>query len=115
MNRKQLILLFVAGAVIGGLGWYRYRSQNKAWEASDPKLGRKLLAGFPMNDVERVAIRQAQGQLHLAKKNETWVVEERGDYPANSSNISDFLRKFGEVKVVKPVKRDAARLERLEL
>ncbi len=115
MNRKQLILLIVAGAVIGGLGWYRYRDQHKAWEASDPKLGQKLLASFPMNDVERVTIRQAQGPLHLAKKNETWVVEERGDYPANFSNISDFLRKVWEMKVVQPVKVGAAQLARLEL
>src|SRR5258706_9099773 len=100
MNRKQVILLIVAGVVIGGLGFYFNQNRTRSWEGSDQKLGQKVLNNFPINDVERINIRQPQGQLNLAKKGDIWVVQERSDYPANFSNISDFLRKVWEMKIV---------------
>ena len=32
MNRKQVILLIVAGVVIGGLGFYFNQNRTKSWE-----------------------------------------------------------------------------------
>jgi hypothetical protein len=115
MNRKQLTLLIVVGAVLGGLGWVAYQKQNKAYTDSTQKMGGRLLPNFPLNDVEQIAIRQSGGELHLAKKDDIWVVKDRGDYPANFSNISDLLRKFWELKVAKPVKTGSSRLPMLEL
>jgi hypothetical protein len=115
MNRKQLTLLIVVGAVLGGLGWVAYQKQNKAYTDSTQKMGAKLLPNFPLNDVEQIAIKQSGGELHLAKKDDIWVVKDRGDYPANFSNISDLLRKFWELKVAKPVKTGPSRLPILEL
>ncbi len=115
MNRKQLTLLIIAGAIIGGLGYYFYQNNNNAWEGGDQKPGRKVIKDFPMNDVERVSIKQSQGQLTLAKKDEKWVVEERGAYPANFSTISDLLRKVWELKVAQAPKVSSAQLSRLEL
>jgi Domain of unknown function (DUF4340) len=115
MNRKQLTLLIVVGAVLGGLGWVAYQKQNKAYTDSTQKMGGKLLPNFPLNDVEQIVIKQSGSELHLAKKDEIWVVKDRGDYPANFSNISDLLRKFWELKVAKPVKTGPSRLPMLEL
>lgn len=115
MNRKQLTLLIVVGAVFGGLGWVAYQKQNKAYTDSTQKMGGKLLPNFPLNDVEQIVIKQSGGELHLAKKDDIWVVKDRGDYPANFSNISDLLRKFWELKVAKPVKTGPSRLPMLEL
>jgi hypothetical protein len=115
MNRKQLTLLIVVGAVLGGLGWVAYQKQNKAYTDSTQKMGGKLLPNFPLNDVEQIVIKQSGGELHLAKKDDIWVVKDRGDYPANFSNISDLLRKFWELKVAKPVKTGPSRLPMLEL
>ena len=115
MNRKQLTLLMVVGAVLGGLGWVAYQKQNKAYTDSTQKMGGKLLPNFPLNDVEQILIKQSGGELHLAKKDDIWVVKDRGDYPANFSNISDLLRKFWELKVAKPVKTGPSRLPMLEL
>ena len=115
MNRKQLTILIVAGVVICGLGLYFYKSNNQSWEASGQNLGQKVIKDFPMNDVERIAVKQAQGELNLAKKNDTWAVRERSDYPANFSNISEFLRKVWELKLAQPVKVGPSQLARLEL
>jgi hypothetical protein len=115
MNRKQLTLLIVVGAVLGGLGWVAYQKQNKPYTESTQKMGAKLLPNFPLNDVEQIVIKQANASLLLAKKDDIWVVKDRGDYPANFSNISDLVRKFWEVKVAKPVKTGPSRLPMLEL
>ncbi len=115
MNRKQLTILIVAGAIIAALGFYVTQNKSKSWEQSNQRLGRKVIDNFPMNDVERIAIRQPQGQLTLARKNDAWVVQERGEYPANFSTISDLLRKVWDLKVVQAPKVSPALLARLEL
>ncbi len=115
MNRKQLTLLLVVGAVLGGLGWVAYQKQNKAYTDSTQKMGAKVLPNFPLNDVEEIIIKQPSAELHLYKKDDIWVVRDRGDHPANFDTISDSIRKFWELKVAKPVKTSAARLATLEL
>ena len=115
MNRKQLTLLIVVGAVLSGLGWVAWQKQQAPYKESTQKMGAKLLPNFPLNDVEQVVIKQTQGELVLAKKDDQWVVKQRGDYPANFNNISDLIRKFWELKVVKPVKTAPSRLPVLEL
>src|SRR6266566_1227188 len=115
MNRKQLILLIVVAVVVSGLGLYSYNTRNHSWEDSSEKLGQKLVKNFPMNDVERVSIKQSQGQLNLARKNDIWTVQERSDYPANFETIGELLRKVWDLKVAQPVEVGSAKLGRLEL
>src|SRR5262249_35936726 len=103
MNRKQLILLIIVGVVVGGLGFYSYNARNRACDAASEKLGQKVIKIFPMNDVELISIKQAQGQINLGKKNDTWTVKERNDYPANFETIGELLRKVWDLKVVQPV------------
>ena len=114
MNRKQLTLLIVVGAVLGGLGWVAWQKQSAPYKESG-KMGTKLLPNFPLNDVEQIVIKQSTATLQLAKKDDIWVVKDRGDYPANFDTISETIRKFWELKVAKPVKTSAARLGTLEL
>jgi hypothetical protein len=114
MNRKQLTLLIVVGAVLGGLGWVAWQKQAAPYRDSG-KMGLKVLPDFPLNDVEQIVVKQSTGTLQLGKKDDIWVVKDRGDYPANFDTISDTIRKFWELKVAKPVKTSAARLATLEL
>jgi hypothetical protein len=115
MNRKQLTLIIVVAVVVAGLGFYAYKARNDSWEDSSQKLGQKVIKSFPINDVERIAIKQSQGQLDLAKKNDLWTVQERGDYPANFETVSEFLRKVWDLKVAQSVDVGSSKLARLEL
>ena len=115
MNRKQLTLLIVVAAVLGGLGWVAYQKQSAPYREATQKMGGKVLPNFPLNDVEQIAIKQPKGELNLAKKDDIWVVKNRGDYPANFDTISETIRKFWELKVAKPVKTGPSRLAALEL
>ncbi len=115
MNRKQLTLLIVVGAILGGLGWVAWKNSNKDYAESSRTLGAKFLANFPLNDVEQIVIQQGKTTVNLAKQNEVWTVKERGGFPANFDTISEVLRKFWELKVAKPVKTGPSRLPMLEL
>src|SRR5438105_1329154 len=115
MNRKQVILLIVVGVVVGGLGIYAYKARNNSWEESSQKRGQKLIKNLPMNEVERITIKQSHGQLNLAKKNDVWAVQERSDYPANFETVSELLRKVWDLKVAQAVEVGSTKLGRLEL
>jgi hypothetical protein len=115
MNRKQLISLIVAVAVIGGAGLLVSKKKNQSWEVSGATLGGKVVKNFPINDIEQVRIKQHAGEVNLARKNDVWVVQERNGYPANFGNISDFLRKVNDLKVTQPVRVGEKQLARLEL
>ena len=115
MNRKQLTLLIVLGVVLGGLGYLAWQKQKEPYQQSTAKMGGKLLPDFPFNDVEQIVIKQPKAELTLAKKDDLWVVKDRGDYPANFSNIAELLRKFWELKIVASRPVGPSRLPMLEL
>jgi hypothetical protein len=115
MKGKQLTILVVVCAVLGVLGWVIYSKRNGADSDSADASGRKVFKNFPLNDVERIAIRQVNTQLNLVKQNDIWTVQERNNYPANFGNISEFLRKVWELKVAQQVEAGPSQLARLEL
>jgi len=115
MNRKQLTILLVLAAVLGGAGlMIRQRGQND-WLSSGKNIGQKLLGEFPINDVARIIIRTGSNELSLVRKDGTWRVHERGDYPANFQQISEFLIKAQELKVTQSETVGKSQLPRLAL
>jgi len=114
MNRKQLITLLALVAIIGGAGLVLLKKKDESWSGSDTKLGQKLLEKFQVNDVARIHIK-ADKDVNLVKKDDLWRVEERGDYPANYSSISDFLIKAADLKIAQVEPIGESQLERLEL
>jgi hypothetical protein len=115
MNRKQLAILLFLLVVLGIGGLLVYTRQNEDRAAGDPSIGKKLLLDLPVNDVAYITITQGKNALNLVKKDNLWRVRERNDYPANYSEISDFLLKAKDLKVVQSEKVGASQLSRLEL
>src|SRR5256886_2544792 len=116
MNRKQLGLLIVLGAVIGALGIYVSRRNTASYQSSgEGGAGKKLLPDFPVNEVARIGIRQGTNQLNLVRQDDNWTVRERYGYPANFQEISDFLRKLWDLKVVQTEQIGPSQFARLEL
>ena len=116
MNRKQLGILLVLAAVIVGAGVVLHRNRNASWEQQgDATAGTNLLGDFPINDITRIAIRHGTNEVNLVKKDDLWRVSERGDYPANFSQIGDFLIKARDLKIVQSEKVGASQLARLDL
>jgi hypothetical protein len=115
MNLKQLGILLVLVVILGGAGLVLYRNQNAAWRGGDVGAGRKLLGELPVNEVSRISIRQGTNALNLVRKDDLWRVQERGDYPANFAQISEFLRKVADLKVIQSEKVGPSQLARLQL
>lgn len=115
MNRKQLVILVVLVIVLGALGWFLHERQQSANAVTGGSMGRKLLSDLPVNDVARITIRQDTNEVTLQKKNDAWRVKERKDYPANFSEISDFLLKAKDLKIVQTEEVGPSQLSRLSL
>src|SRR5205807_390577 len=85
-----------------------------SWSASSGTTGGKV-HDCPINEVARVTIKNAGGELNLVKKGEEWTVEERAGYPAAFEQVSDLIRKLWELKTVQEVKVGPSQFPRLEL
>ncbi|MDB6054798.1 MAG: hypothetical protein JWN25_2321 [Verrucomicrobiales bacterium] len=115
MNRKQLLVLLVIVAIVGAVGWMVYSKGKDGASPGGQRVGEKLLGTFEVNDVAHIVIKQLTNELNLVRKGDLWVVKERGDYPANFSEISDFVRKMSDLKVVQTEEVGPSQYARLEL
>jgi hypothetical protein len=114
MNRKQFIILLVLVVLIGTAGWIIRKHNQESWQSSGQATG-KLLPNFPINDVAQVIIQSGTNNLHLVRRDNLWRVQERADYPANFSQISDLLIKLGDLKISQSQDVGPSQLGRFEL
>jgi hypothetical protein len=115
MNQKQITVLLVLLVALGAAGLMIYKKGNAERRSGQPSLGKKLLESLPINDVAQITIKQGATEVNLVKKNDLWRVKERGDYPANFNEISDFLIKARDLKVLRSEQVGPSQLPRLEL
>src|SRR4051794_20001240 len=112
MKGKTLAILLVLVVALGAI-WYFVSQRGRASFSTTGGGGAKVIE-FPLNDVTRVDIKSADGEVNLVKKGDQWVVQERADYPANFEQVSSMLRKLWELKTVQDVKVGPSQLPRLE-
>ena len=114
MNRKQFLVIIVLGLVIGGLGIYFAKRQKRSYSASSFQQDQKVIADFPLNDVGQIRIVQGTNEVNLVR-GDIWTVKERWNYPANFTEISEFLRKMWELEPVQDVEAGPSQYGRLNL
>ncbi len=116
MKQKQLLILLILVVVLGAIGYVLRRNQQSTIATGgSPALGKKLFGELPINDVTQISIKQATNELNLAKKDNLWRVPERNDYPANYTDIHDFLIKAKDIKIVQVETVGASQLGRFAL
>jgi hypothetical protein len=116
MNQKQFVILVILAVVIGGLGFYFYGKQKESYTTSSFQPGQKVIEKFPLNDVAHLRIKQSTNEVNLVRgENNVWTVQERYNYPANYSEIGDFLIKMQQLKPVQSVEVGASQYGRLDL
>jgi len=115
MNRKQLVILLLLVVVLGGAALLIRNKETASSQSGNATIGKKLLGDFAVNDVAHIAFKQGTNELNLAKKEDLWRVRERNDYPANYSEISDFLLKLRDLKIVQSDKVGPSQLARYSL
>lgn len=114
MNRKQLIILILALVILGGAGLVLRKRDQQSWDTTGSKLGEKVLPNFQVNNVSAIHIK-GDKDLDLVKKNDRWCVQERNDYPANYSQITELLFKMGDLKVAQSEPISPPDLGRMDL
>ncbi|MBN9690518.1 MAG: DUF4340 domain-containing protein [Verrucomicrobia bacterium] len=115
MKSRQLILLVIAALVLGGGGLWVLQQRNAGFDRSKSNMGGSLLGPFDGASISAVRITQGTNTVNIVSDGQTWVVRERGNYPANRADLSSFVRKLAELKVTRPVKVGASRLPLLQL
>jgi hypothetical protein len=99
VNKKQFLILLLAVAVLGGAGLALVWRDISDYRATGAKIGAKLLPSLKIADVAQVLLQDSKNTVTLVRKDKTWVVQERGGYPASFQEISDLLIKLIEMKV----------------
>lgn len=115
MNRKHFLYLLIALLVLGGAGLVLFWQDIAAYRASGAKIGAKLLPGLKIADVAEIRLQNPKHQATLVRKEKTWVVQERGGYPASFEEISDLMIKLVELKVTQSEQVGTSLLPRIEL
>lgn len=103
MKGSKFLYLLIAAALIGGLALLMKSRDEASWQEAAVEAGSKLLGDLAVNDVASVRLLGAEGRVTAKRANDTWVIEERGNYPANFAKISALVRKVAELEPVQTV------------
>lgn len=115
MNKNQLTILIALVAAVGLAGLLLYQRQQAAW-AGGTNTPAKVFSDLPVGEsLARIVIRHGTNEVNLLKQSDVWRVKERGDYPANYSEISRVMLKLRELKPVETEQVGPSQLGRLEL
>jgi hypothetical protein len=113
MNARIAVILVVLLAVLGG-GALLYRYQERSERPDNVgKLGQNLFKDLKASEVAAIRIVEPKSTLTVRRKDENWVLAERGDFPADVGKVREFVVKALSLKVgqSEPIgEKDRARL-----
>ena len=115
MNRKQFLWLMLAFVLLGGASLALFWQDITAYRDSGAKIGARLMPDMKISDVAKLRLQDAEQEVTLALKDKVWRVEQRGGYPADFAEISGFILKLLDVKVVQSESVGASLHPRLNL
>ncbi len=102
MNKRQVIILWVIAIALGAaVTAVKLTQKDTSKSATNCAAGQSLFESFPAADVSTVEIQGPAESVMLTKKDGTWVVAERDDYPANATSVNEFIRTLSELKVTR--------------
>jgi hypothetical protein len=113
MNARVTALLILVLAVLGGAALLYYNQERARRPANVGALGQTLLKDLKVADVAAIRIVEPKATLTLERKQDGWVIAERGGFPADIAKVRDFLIKAIGLKVgqSEPIgEKDRARL-----
>jgi uncharacterized protein DUF4340 len=113
MNARIALILVVLLVVLGG-GALLYRYQERSERPDNVgKLGQNLFKDLKASEVASIRIVEPKSTLTVRRKDESWVIAERGDFPADVAKVREFVVKALSLKVgqSEPIgEKDRARL-----
>ena len=99
MNARVATILVVLLVVLGG-GALVYQHQERGRRPENVgTLGRALFKDLKVADIAAMTIQEPKAALTLQRKDERWVLAERGDFPADLARVREFVLKVIGLKV----------------
>ena len=105
MNKRLVSILWLVVAVLAGAVFgTRYFDSRKKQNPTELEQGDEVVNADDLSDLASVVIKGADSSVTLNKKEDKWVVAERGDYPLEFGSLMGLLRQFGDMKVAQSQK-----------
>jgi Domain of unknown function (DUF4340) len=99
MNPRFALILVVLLAILGGGALlYQYQERSRRPE-NVGALGRNLFKDLKAAEVAAIRIVEPKSTLTVQRKNERWVIAERGDFPADVAKVREFVLQALSLKV----------------
>lgn len=112
-GRSAIILVLVAALLVGIAVLSQKKEQQR--ESSGIVAGKLLLPDLPVNDVEKIVIKSADGSATMERIDDTWVSHDKFKYPANFNKIKEAVVKLSEVKISQQVTATDAQKEKMNM
>ncbi|NOY80477.1 MAG: DUF4340 domain-containing protein [Kiritimatiellaeota bacterium] len=115
MKTRQLLYLFIGVVIVVAVGVFLQRRSSRDWQSDDGSARSKLLTEDDLARIDKVTVTDKDGMVELRRKEGTWRVAQRYDYPANFSTLSEFLRDLVALKGAQEIEVGPSQYGRLNL
>ena len=113
MGARMLAVLVALLVLIGGGAAYYYQQEGRT--STVALLGEALLPSIKAADISSIVLREGGDTLTLTRKEDRWILVERGDFPADPAKVREFVLKVLELKIGQNEPVTAADRARLRL
>jgi hypothetical protein len=113
MNARFALILVVLLAVLGGAAVFFYQQERGRQAGNVGTLGQPVLKNLQAAEVASIRIVEPKSTLTVLRKDDSWVIPERGGFPADVGKVREFVLQALSLKVgqSEPVgDKDRARL-----
>lgn len=104
MKPRTVIILWIIALLLGVSVFAVKKSAGDNIKSSTQRsAGQALIADFPAKEITSIHLADADLSVTLQQKDGNWIVVERDDFKANSTEIIEFLRTLIELKVTQGI------------
>ncbi|MFT7486726.1 MAG: hypothetical protein ACI9F9_002582 [Candidatus Paceibacteria bacterium] len=100
MNIKSILIAGILAIALIAMGFLANRDSGS--QAADASAGQLVLPGLfdSINDVSELLVKTTDGEFHVKRQGETWVLTEKDGYPIDVNNVRSTLVSLAEIKTV---------------
>ena len=107
MNKRQVVVLWILAILLAAAAFVARSTSSKGFQSKTERArGQTLFADLPVQEAAKIRVSSGENTSTLVRKDGKWLIAERGDYPANVTNVNEFLRTLSEVKVTQGIESE---------
>src|ERR1700719_3892663 len=115
MQKRSLILLGSATAVLVVIAIVVLASGDRGVSRAAPGQPAFPALGAKLGEVASVTVARNGTTMTLIRDGDSWLVAEKGNYPANAAKISQIVRAMADLNLVEPKPQNPDLYPRLEV